>query len=1439
MAQFVDFVGLNTFIYEMSGYLPETYYTSDDISFVEFVPIGYNGSMQGFAYNNTIGTFGITDVVTSYANIDPRSTLRYMVEFRDIRNLTNNKFPLHLSASMHGIPSSASYFPALMLKRNGPYGHPMFKQIRVHQNPLTRRQIKENIFTIVESPSQEAIRTFGNNKIETIRSRYGNIVGFREAMVTSRYQPLDWLLGFSSDDERIINAENPSQENIERLILRNSYGNDINFFANTELNNRLGLETEEDEDYERISNFYLNGGLDADDSPASTFEFLKYRETVFPRETNTFRAISRKRTNYLNNFWRDDREDRSIITTDVFGNRYVDTVSGSGYTKPSIWPLDADINFDSRDIENISEEFVGFNTDGGGFNAEGQLSGGAGILQNQYCQITNKVVADLGSGDPQPQFDRNFRAGPLYSRRHTLSYNVIQGVPALDFTGSVTGSVVSPDGILIPETSTANSGFRGLGVKGQGQALWEAGTQAGKNPFYSSYDYWWEQLRLKAKDYSVVPEFRISEFIDIIEKSGSQTFIDNMFEVTGGSSGEVNAFDPSAFFFGNDSSETKFYETYSTSDFMKHFAKIKKDHDEFVEPSKITLTCKAFKKFLAYDSFYPANRTVDLATQFSRSYADNIDYTSSLGDTGGTHAKFRRVRLQTILKPLMAPGILFNSIKSGIACDYPILFDELSTTGHLTGSSSDPEEFFVNITNFDGRLPFETIYNPEKFLFGKNIACDEPDPNANTRVVAKLQKGSDNLYKKMINNFLAETTNFFLEDSQLSFIVSKKQSDPSFGVMEAGKTYGMRIKIGKTYSSPKKIYTNEKGDYFPPNNYIEGDDFARENITMYSRPSAFGPPSRGLMENSHSAEGAMTGASGMGSYIGYNFPYTPPYYYGEAYCDVLFEADTTQKYTLTEILQNSKYYIIRVDPECYASSSLNIRGLTDTLNAPGLGIQGTGSLLTYVYDSSYGSYSSRFGDNIYNDGLNKSNFISMKSNVDRFSMQLISSINVNGKAVLSEGGGLSFTSLADGDPNERWVIQPKWETPILNFNDVSITTNANYDAQAPRGMWHQYGRIPESNESIFMQVTDIPTSWNDNFIGVPSSNNPTGSLIDVCGFDTSQVKLGKIESKKIIKEAVVAVPYIQKANRKQFYSIGEDQVFNAKKFIDIIRKEAIGAPRDGDQLPEFYQDKTTSVIIDMVRKMDEFVFPPTMDFVHFPEKVKPFAMYIFEFSHELNQQDLADIWQNLPPRLGENFEEAEATISHPLFSDHFLSSVQREEGQQTPTGGTIDTEIRWMIFKVKQRAETDYSSKVVSGVSNKTLRKKVLFPKSPQERKENIDSLLSYNWPYDYFSLVELVKLDAEFTFADIDPNNPDALGRKGNPNKDKAKKTIQSRLKQPAPPAPPASEAPSTLPPTANNSEASQPNQGQPGPGMGMQTQTARFKAAQIAGVFPKPGGN
>ena len=37
-------------------------------------------------------------------------------------------------------------------------------------------------------------------------------------------------------------------------------------------------------------------------------------------------------------------------------------------------------------------------------------------------------------------------------------------------------------------------------------------------------------------------------------------------------------------------------------------------------------------------------------------------------------------------------------------------------------------------------------------------------------------------------------------------------------------------------------------------------------------------------------------------------------------------------------------------------------------------------------------------------------------------------------------------------------------------------------------------------------------------------------------------------------------------------------------------------------------------------------------------------MYIFEFNHTLSQQDLADIWQGLPPEIGTSFDVAEDSV---------------------------------------------------------------------------------------------------------------------------------------------------------------------------------------------------
>jgi hypothetical protein len=74
-----------------------------------------------------------------------------------------------------------------------------------------------------------------------------------------------------------------------------------------------------------------------------------------------------------------------------------------------------------------------------------------------------------------------------------------------------------------------------------------------------------------------------------------------------------------------------------------------------------------------------------------------------------------------------------------------------------------------------------------------------------------------------------------------------------------------------------------------------------------------------------------------------------------------------------------------------------------------------------------------------------------------------------------------------------------------------------------------------------------------------------------------------------------------------------------------------------------------------------------------------------------------------------------------------------------------------MIFKVKQRAKTNYFEKIFarneSQESGAKLNKTTLSSTGASKNA-------SYNWPYDYFSLVELIKMDAEIDFARPDDEN-------------------------------------------------------------------------------------
>ena len=1201
MAYYVDFVGLNTFIYEPVGWSPEDQFSSGVI-------------LKKFESTNWKGTNELTPVAQNTIGLDYLGAAT-----QDLKKKKNYLFP-------HNLPTTASFFPALMLKRNGPYGFPTWKQIRIGQNPLTRRQNKENVFTFVEEPGPEIVID-NNGKLNTVRGKYGAIKKFDENPVSSRYKPF-----------KVGGASIIDDGTLERFEMVASYGNETNFFNNEEINKYNGLRLQRSRQYSTVKNFYLNGGLDKEGSPLDTFEYINYSECVYPPRIYQYKNYTRQRTTF--SFpWRDDRANRSEAVSDnSFGAPT--SFASFGNIQQSVWILDAITDFSTAaSASNV------FGNLGLTLHAGTTTIVDNGILQNQYNFGLTNFQTKLGFGGGAFGIDNRVAIAPTYNRRHTIT---------------LSSSVVSPNGMNI-EGINNGSTFGNLSANqvAEGTAKWEAGSQSGLNPFYDTYDNYIQDVRQHGKDYSIIPEFRISEHVEAYQTKGLTEEVSNLFSLTGALSDTT------------DSSKDNFYKIYSTSEFMKHFEVVKNDHKEFVPASSISLKCKAIKKFLPYEGFYPAQRSVDLAKQFYDSYNVNVAISGSSNAFGQSTAS--PYLFQNLMAPTFAPGIFFNTIKSGVAVDYPLISTTCSVANGYISQSAENDYYLVNPDQvadglWDRRIPFEAILEPEKHLAGYELFCNEPHRFANNSGSVFWDGDGDSLYKLMAQNFMAEVPEFFMKSKSFTSIVSSPSNDPnvgSIGAADVGKKYMMRIKMYKSQDQATlpQISGSLVGTFTPP----QYPDTSKETFTMYSRPTAFGPPQE------------VDGASNMSlSSEGNNYSFTPPYYYGQAWCDILFEPTEVKKYSIQEIISSSSIRQWR-----YAS----VTDAKDTTKT------------TFV-------------NGLYTNALNPDK---------ELAMQLNASVNIFSQTTAGEAG-------ADAsDPPSRWVIQTKFETPMLNFNHLSASTSItlpqNASQSVPRGIWHQYGNIEtEASKGIFLQVDDVPSNWITNWIGDNFDNYR--SLVDLCGFSTEATKLGQIADEKLVSEAVVAIPFIEEEGERKFFRIPR---------IDIQRAFGNAADRAlvGDS------------VLKMIAKMQQYVFPPTMDFLK-NETIDPFAMYIFQFSHTLKKQDLANIWQNLYPEIGQTFETAESSISHELLAHELLGggAVVTPEGtlDVNAVGNEIPDRVRWMVFKVKQRAQINYYKKIIGRQDD--------LPEATVS-SEGVNVQVSYNWPYDFFSLVELAKIETEVKFAE------------------------------------------------------------------------------------------
>ena len=388
-------------------------------------------------------------------------------------------------------------------------------------------------------------------------------------------------------------------------------------------------------------------------------------------------------------------------------------------------------------------------------------------------------------------------------------------------------------------------------------------------------------------------------------------------------------------------------------------------------------------------------------------------------------------------------------------------------------------------------------------------------------------------------------------------------------------------------------------------------------------------------------------------------------------------------------------------------------------------------------------------------------------NINVNSMQLSASVNCFGieRVVRTQTDKFGNEILTENETvGKKWVIQPKFETPMLNFNDGGVhpITDADSNLTLPvfasasvsRGMWHQFGVIPETpDKGVFLEIGDIPANWLKNHYEVINNNSeynnqdaPTNGaglhkkvkpLTDVVKFtpQESSARLGEIADSRTIKEAVIAIPYIV-----EYTSTSGEESAQRKRFINIPA-ERVEASLDS-AIGGAQGDSLTSAgpsIRRQVTKMQDYVFPPQFDFLS-NKNIDPIVMYIFEFEYTFDRDDLSYIWQNLAPRKYKKITKQVASIAHELVDTELLCERNLMENEN----------LRWMVFKVKQKSQTTYSDLITPQVGQSAGTQ---LTEDTSESSYKIE----YNWPYDYLSFVELIKIDAEVLY-----HNPMRSGSSG-----------------------------------------------------------------------------
>ena len=303
-------------------------------------------------------------------------------------------------------------------------------------------------------------------------------------------------------------------------------------------------------------------------------------------------------------------------------------------------------------------------------------------------------------------------------------------------------------------------------------------------------------------------------------------------------------------------------------------------------------------------------------------------------------------------------------------------------------------------------------------------------------------------------------------------------------------------------------------------------------------------------------------------------------------------------------------------------------------------------------------------------------------------------------------------------------------------------------------------------------------------------------------------RIGPVEDEKLVKEAIVAIPYVPsnvpgedalelnfvEFDQRYYRMAVESRERRIRDLNTKLLSNQVSSIEDYKEEMRGYDAFAKSPMSDapinsieyQLNMMDEFVLPPQLDF-RITGKT-PYSMYFFQFNASLNKEDIARVWQNMYPTSPESTgsprysyptyrlrDRNNGSVFDTSYVGHYLDTLNLNGLNLSPVLnpkdlllGDTDYNTRWLVFKVKQRAVDSLEVIRLKSIDQRLAnieRGEINYVKASKPSSIDKNSLkdlpgfqtgqdehLRFNWPYDYFSFVELIKLEAKIdSFNDRD----------------------------------------------------------------------------------------